>query len=247
MKYLLVAIINLIYGILLLFTISSDTPGLFLVLAIGSILVILGIAGLILWIKMITSPLPSEEKDQTIKNWFNLVKSFDIVLIIGLLFRVFIFQPYMVEGSSMENNFHDREVLLVDKISFKLREPRRGNVIIFKAPQNPNEDYIKRIIGLPGEEVSINDNEVLINNKVLKESYLSSNMFTYSPNQSTYQTTLKNNEYFVMGDNRTNSSDSREWGPVPKGNIIGKAWLKVYPFIYWGLVKNPNPVLSNSL
>lgn len=244
MIYLLIALINIIYGLLLFRSITLATPGYLIIIAVGAILIILGIIGIIYWIKMITNPNADDlDKEQPIKNWLRLAISFDIVLVIGTLFRILVLQPYMVEGDSMENNFHNEETLLVDKISYKFHNPQRSDVIIFVAPQNPKDDYIKRIIGLPGDTFSIKNSKVYINDELLQEPYLADNIVTNFSKSGISQIKLQDGEYFVLGDNRTNSSDSREWGVVPKNNIIGKAWLVVYPFDNIGLVRYPSSTL----
>ncbi|OGD56407.1 signal peptidase I [Candidatus Berkelbacteria bacterium RBG_13_40_8] len=245
-KYLLVSIINAIYGVLLLLTLSSDTPGYFIVLTIGLVLTILGLAGFILWIRMVVLSAKDEVPDDTaIKNWFGLVKSFDIVLIIGLFFRALIIQPFVVDGVSMEPNFHNKEALLVDKITYRFREPQKGEVIIFQAPEKPREDYIKRIIATPGETVIVTRGKVFINGYLLEEPYLSNGAQTQT-SESVFRKTLKPNEYFVMGDNRSNSSDSREWGAVPKVNIVGRAVIAIYPFNQRGIIKVEPPIIDTN-
>ncbi len=247
MKYLLVSIINAIYGILLLLTLSADTPGYFIVLIIGSVLTILGLVGFILWMRMVILSAKDEQVDDTaIKNWFGLVKSFDIVLVVGLIFRALVIQPFVVDGVSMEPNFHDKEALLVDKITYKFREPQKGEVTIFQAPQKPSEDYIKRIVATPGETVIITNGKVFINGYLLEEPYLSNGTQTQT-SENIFRKTLKPNEYFVMGDNRSNSSDSREWGVVPKVNIIGRALIAIYPFNQKGIIKTNPPILQKNL
>lgn len=247
MKYLLIAIINAIYGILLLLTLSSDTPGFYVVLTIGTILTLIGLIGCILWlIIFIKSNKGEVPDDTTIKSWFGLVKSFDIVLIIGLLFRALIVQPFIVDGASMETNFHDKEVMLVDKISYRFDYLKRGDIIIFQAPKNPQFDYIKRIVAMPGEKVAIVSGKVYINDHLLDEPYLTPGTQTLARTDPPLSDTLGPNEYFVMGDNRNNSSDSREWGSVPSINIIGKAWLIIYPFNQKWVIKNPAPIINYS-
>jgi len=238
MKYLLVALINTIYGILLLTTLKPDTPGFILILFVALILTIMGLVGLAMWLWQVIST--QKEAGSAIKSWFQIIKGIDILLVLGLLFRSFILQPFVVEGNSMETNFHNQEFLLVDRISYKFRSPQRGEVIVFRYPKNPNEDYIKRIVGLPGETVNIENGKIYINDNLLNEGYLplGSQTFTSTENGS-LKTTLGPKEYFVLGDNRQNSSDSREWGILPQKNIIGRAWLIVFPFQDLGKVKNP--------
>jgi signal peptidase I len=247
MKYLLIGIINIIYGVLLLLTLSNDTPGFFIVLTIGLVLTLLGLSGCVLWIVSIVKNNKSDTKnEEALKSWFSLAKSFDIVLVIGLLFRALIIQPFIVDGVSMENSFHDKEALLVDKISYRFNEPNRGDVVVFQAPKSPQYDYIKRVIGLPGETVTITSGKVYINDKLLNETYLKPGTKTYIGSGTTLHVTLGTNDYFVMGDNRENSSDSREWGPVALKKIIGRAWIIVYPLSDKGIVTNPNPTLESN-
>lgn len=154
-----------------------------------------------------------------------------IALAMFVVMYLFLFQPHQVRGNSMYPNLHDNDYLLTDKITYQLREPKRGDTIIFRAPKNEEYDYIKRIVGLPGDTVRVNDGKIYVNDELLTEDYLSSDSFTYGgrfwkENQSI---PVPEDQYFVLGDNRSHSSDSREWGPVPRKNIIGKAWLRYWP------------------
>lgn len=245
MLYLIVALINAVYGIMLLISITRDTPGLLLILFIGLVLTILGLVGLGLWLWEMVANLKGGPKraELALKNWWQIAKGIDALLILGLLFRFFVLQPFVVEGNSMEPNYHDKEYLLVNQLTYRLRTPERGETIIFRYPKDPQEDFIKRIIGLPGEKVEINNGQLFINGNLLSEKYI--NLAEGSQSASlgeNLQIVLGNNEYFVMGDNRNHSSDSRDWGPLARNFIIGRAWLDVYPFHYWGLVKNPAEV-----
>lgn len=238
MIYLLIAFINIIYGFLLFNSLTSDTPGYLIIIIVGSVLTILGLVGIYLWLKTITHR-DEEKTDQkeSLNGWLKLAITFDVILVVGTIFRIMVLQPYMVEGDSMKNSFYNNETLLVDKLTYKFKEPQRGDVIIFDAPKNPKDDYIKRIIGLPGDTVIINDSKVYVNNNLIDETYLVNDTITNTPNNNSYfKVTLGSDEYFVMGDNRSNSSDSREWGTVPKSNIIGRAWLIVYPTDKIGVV-----------
>jgi signal peptidase I len=135
-----------------------------------------------------------------------------------------------VQGDSMLPNFKNGELILTDKISYRLRPPQRGEVIVFKAPYDKSKDFIKRIIGLPGEKIKIEKGEVFINDKKLTELYLKNAIKaqggSYLKEGEEY--IVSQESYIVLGDNRTHSSDSREFGPVPKKDIIGKAF-----FVYW--------------
>lgn len=172
---------------------------------------------------------------------WDLLKTGIVVFVIAFSIRYFLIQPFVVEGSSMMPNFVDTEYLLAEKLTFSLEQPLRGDVAIFKYPKNPSVNFIKRIIGLPGETVTIENSTVkIINNDhpdgfVLNEkSYLPAGAQTLT-GEKVFSATLQDNEYFVMGDNREHSSDSREWGILPKGNIIGRAWLIVKPLERFGI------------
>ena len=159
-----------------------------------------------------------------------LVETLLLTLVIFLLIR-FAMQNFRVEGYSMEPNFHDGQFLLVNKIEYSFRAPQRGDVIVFRYPNQPSRDFIKRIIGLPGDKVEIQSTQLIINNEPLRESYpLNHGSYNYGP------TTLGPEEYFVLGDNRNNSSDSHSWGTLPTKNIIGKAWLSYWPVQWMGVV-----------
>ena len=176
---------------------------------------------------------------------WDLFKTFIIVFIIAFVIRYFIIQPFVVEGGSMMPNFVDREYLLVEKLSYMLGQPKRGDVVVFKYPANPSTNFIKRIIGLPGEKVEISNNTVKIFNNQYPDGviideykYLSRDIKTLPPENEILSTTLDQNSYFVMGDNREHSSDSREWGILPKENIIGRTWLTIKPLNRFGLHKH---------
>lgn len=150
-----------------------------------------------------------------------------ISLLIVIPIRYFIAQPFIVSGESMFPTFHNGEYLIIDELSYFMRSPDRGEVIVFHYPLQHNRYLIKRIIGLPNETVKINNGIVTIKNnveeKVLSEPYINEKFYT----DGTY--TLKENEYFVMGDNRNRSSDSRTWGILLKEDIVGRAYLRLIP------------------
>lgn len=146
------------------------------------------------------------------------------------LFRMFIAQPFIVRGDSMVPTFHDKEYLIVEEVSYHTGDVHRGDVVVFKYPLDPKQYFIKRIVGLPGETISITNGQVTVRNSEnpsgfqLDESYLSDWEDSRSP------LTLENDEYFVMGDNRNNSSDSRRWGPVNEKLLVGRAFIRLWPF-----------------
>lgn len=161
------------------------------------------------------------------------IRIFIISLIVIFVVRSFIIQPFFVKGASMQPNFSDGDYLIVDEIGYRVGDPKRGDVIVFRYPNDPSEYFIKRVIGLPGESLEIRDNHIVVSNEehpggfVLDES-------TYLPEANTttgtYAVELKDNEYYVLGDNRTASSDSRRWGALEENYIIGKAWVRAWPF-----------------
>lgn len=163
-----------------------------------------------------------------------------ISLAIIIPVRYFLIQPFFVRGASMEPNFYDGEYLIVDEFSYRLGEPGRGDVIIFKYPKDPSQYYIKRIIGLPSETVEIKDGQVIIYN-LQNPQGLALDERTYEPQKTLadLSITLKEDEYFVLGDNRSASSDSRRWGPLPENHIIGRAWIRAWPFDKMDILKTP--------
>ena len=162
------------------------------------------------------------------------VKLFLLALAIVLPIRLMLFQPFVVSGASMDPNFHDADYLIIDELSYKLREPGRQEVIVFKYPKDTRHKYIKRIIGLPGEKVDIVAGEVFIttDNETFKleEGYLSEKVKNEWERNADFSIQLNEEEYFVMGDNRNYSSDSRIWGSVPRKNIVGKVFIKLSAF-----------------
>ena len=178
---------------------------------------------------------------------FDLLKTGVIVFVIAFCLRYFAIQPFVVDGESMMPNYVNNEYILAEKVSYLTGEPKRGDVTVFRYPGNPNISYIKRIVGLPGETIAIAENTVKIINSenpigfTLNESYLPAGDITLiSDGNGTMKKTMGNGEYFVMGDNRQHSSDSREWGALPRTNIIGRSWLTVLPFDKFGIHKHFN-------
>lgn len=163
---------------------------------------------------------------------FDLIKILVVALIIIIPFRMFIAEPFVVSGSSMLPNFHDRDYLIIDRLSYHTASPQRGDVIVLKYPKDTSQFFIKRIIGLPGETVSFNQGHVIVTNDqhpdgwVLDEPYLPIQTETFGSPAPVH---LGSGEYFVLGDNRTASSDSRVWGILPADDIVGRVWLRVFP------------------
>jgi signal peptidase I len=167
----------------------------------------------------------------------------ETIVLTVLMFLVirFAVQNFNIEGHSMEPNLHDQELILVDKWTYLFRTPARGDVVVFIAPPQPSQDYIKRVIGIPGDVITIQNTKVIVDGVTLNETYVDprnqGNTFEDKPITNMV---VPPNDYFVLGDNRANSSDSRVWGFVPKQNIIGRAAL-----VYWPLQQDNDGFLPN--
>ncbi len=174
-------------------------------------------------------------------SW-EIFKIFVISLAIILPIRYFLIQPFFVKGASMEPNFDDGQYLIIDELSYRLRESSRGEVVVFRYPANPKEFFIKRIIGLPGETIELSDSSITIKNKENPDGFiLDESSYLQRPgNYDDYKITLKNDEFFVMGDNRPASFDSRRFGPVQKKYLIGRTWLRAWPFSQAGVMRAPS-------
>ena len=152
-----------------------------------------------------------------------------LIVVVVVPIRLFVISPFVVDGESMHPTFENLDYLIVDEIVYRFSAPARGDVVVFRYPDNPSIYYIKRIVGLPGETVSINRGIVTVTtvdgqSLTLPEPYIVNEDATYTKSVS-----LGSDEYFVMGDNRPNSSDSRVWGPLPKRDIIGRVDLRLLP------------------
>ncbi len=166
---------------------------------------------------------------------WEIVEVFLIAVIAVAAIKYFLIQPFIVNGASMEPTFYDGDYLLVDEITYKFKDPARGDVIVFHSPQDYSVYFIKRIIGLPGEQITVDKDKVTIVNSahpngfVLTEPYIHT-IGGISNDQIPFQTVkLKANQYFVMGDNRLNSLDSRYWGPLEKNRIVGIVKMRLWP------------------
>jgi signal peptidase I len=160
-----------------------------------------------------------------------IIKVVLISLAIIIPVRYFLIQPFYVKGASMEPNFYDHEYLIINEISYRFNSPERGDIVVFEYPRDPSQYFIKRVIGLPGETVEIKDGVVTIFNKdnssgvILEEKYLDPETKTYGDRT----VALGSNEYFIMGDNRLASFDSRSFGPIDRKYIVGKVWVRGWP------------------
>ncbi len=135
---------------------------------------------------------------------------------------------FRIDGSSMEPNLHNGQYIIINKLIYQLKEPGRGDIIVFQYPNDPSRDFIKRVIGVPGDKVKIELGKVLINGQAIDEPYVAQ-LGTYSGSWN-----LARDEFFVLGDNRNNSSDSHNWGILPRENLIGRAWVIYWPLQDWG-------------
>ena len=176
---------------------------------------------------------PNESKPQTkkfnMRSVWKLVRFAVIAIIIVIPIRVFIAQPFIVSGSSMVPTFENGQYLIIDEISYRLENPARDDVVIFRYPNDPSKFFIKRIIGLPNEVVNIKGNTITITNNEHKDGFVLDQPYIKNPGNNDLHFELKNSEYFVMGDNRPSSSDSRYWGAVPRNLLIGKVFLRLLP------------------
>lgn len=181
---------------------------------------------------IINVPEVTTEKRHSLKReiW-ETIRFIFVALVIVIPIRLFIAQPFIVSGASMDPTFENGQYLIVDEVSYRLNEPERGDVVIFKYPKNPKQYFIKRVIGLPEETVTINaDGKVSIISTSDKEARTLKEPYVVFNRGDSVERTLGTDEYFMMGDNRTGSFDSRMWGPVKRDLIIGRALVRLFPF-----------------
>lgn len=173
----------------------------------------------------IHTPLEPKKKN----SFFELIKFAVIAALIVVPIRTFVAQPFIVSGSSMVPTFHDQEYLIVDELSYHLRDPHRGEVVVFKYPNDTTKYFIKRVVGLPGEKIKIKGNVVTIINAENPDGLVLDQSYIENKSSDTFEMTLKDSQYFVMGDNRIASSDSRAWGPLGRDYMVGRALIRVLP------------------
>lgn len=172
---------------------------------------------------------------------FEVIQIVVISVVIIIPVREFLIKPFIVRGASMEPNFYDREYLIIDELSYRLDDPERGDIIVFRYPRDPEQYFIKRVIGLPGETIEISNGDVTIYNdenpigEVLAEEYIGS-----EKTLGKKRVELNPNEYFVMGDNRGYSLDSRSFGPITDFYIVGRVWVRGFPFNRIGGFNSPS-------
>lgn len=176
-----------------------------------------------------------EESAKKENSVWEFIKVVIVSVAIVLPVRAYVAQPFIVSGASMEPNFYDGEYLIIDELTYAFRAPARGETIVFRYPLDPSEFFIKRIVGLPGETIEIKSGNVLINEGTLPEPYLPRGAEKETlPN---LKIKLDENEYFVLGDNRPRSSDSRFWGALPREKIMGRALVRLWPVAHAGVIK----------
>ncbi len=166
---------------------------------------------------------------ETNSSFWDFVKYAVVAAAIIIPFRIFIAQPYIVEGASSYPTFKDGDYLIVDQLSKRFEEPQRQEFFIIRYPKDPSKFFIKRLIGLPHDAVVIKNGEVWIYNDENKEGFKLEEPYVVYPKKENLSIELGENEYFVMGDNRAGSSDSRVWGTLPRENIIGRPILRLFP------------------
>ena len=175
----------------------------------------------------IPKPIKKFTKEHPLQE---LLKFAAIAILIVIPIRIFIAQPFIVNGNSMVPTFQDGNYLIVDEISYRFEEPERGDVIIFRYPNDPSKFFIKRVIGLPSETIRIDGSKVFIKNEKTPDGEELYEPYVVYPSENHMEVKLTDDQYFVMGDNRSQSSDSRTWGPMPKKFLVGQAFIRLLPF-----------------
>ena len=195
-----------------------------------------------------SAELAGEAESRPSANWDmvkgvlrEVLETVVFTLIVFLLIQTFV-RNFRVVGTSMEPNLHDGQYLVIDKISYKLGDPQRGDVVVFEPPMRPDEDYVKRIVGLSGEMVEIQRGQVVIDGAPLKEPYV-----VRPGSYSMAARRVGEGELFVLGDNRNSSSDSHTWGMLPEGKLVGRAWLSYWPPTQWGVISRDEPTENVTL
>lgn len=187
----------------------------------------------------VVNSIPDMYGDPIQKGFSNKLKDYlvefiETIVVVGAIFAaiyLFIAQFHKVSGNSMVPTYHHGDYLITEKVSYRFREPERGEVVVLKNPRNEAEDFIKRIIAIPGDTLQISGGSIYLNGQLLKEPYLPPDILTPDGAFITegQVVTVDTNQYYVIGDNRGHSSDSREWGPVTKKEIRGRAFFRYFP------------------
>lgn len=181
---------------------------------------------------------PAQPKVGLTSHIVEFIQTLVIFAAIASAIYLFIAQPHKVSGSSMYPNFHDGDYIITDKVTYKVSEPKRGDVVVFKNPKDETQDFIKRIMGVPGDTINVKNGHVYLNGKLLEEPFLKPEVIT-NPGfflQEGESVTVPEGRLVVMGDNRSNSSDSREWGYITKEEIIGRVVIRYWPADTVGLM-----------
>ena len=180
--------------------------------------------------KSYTKEILAAEQKKKKPWWRELIE--DVILAVLLYFAIdFCIGRFRVENVSMETTFTEGELVMVNKLNYKFSEPRRGDVVIFHAPTEPGKDYIKRLIGLPGDHIEIKDSQLYINGEAVEEPWL------HEAIEYEGEWDVPEGQYFVLGDNRNHSSDSHVWGCVPRENLIGNAFFRYWPLSHISVIK----------
>ena len=186
--------------------------------------------------EQLAPPRIAEEREISLARTFGgrsfVREVFETLLLAAILFLILntTTARFQVRGSSMEPSLYNGQYLVISRLTYWIHPPQRGDIIVFHPPNNPTDDYIKRVVGLPGERLVIGHGEIKVNGVPLEEPYID------DPPTYSGEWELEESEYFVLGDNRSNSSDSHSWGELQQEDIIGKAWLCYWPPEQWGLV-----------
>lgn len=196
----------------------------------------------------ISADTPAIEIKPKEKGFFREMLEFGIVaLLIVVPFRIFIAQPYIVNGASMDPTFETGDYLIVDQLTYRFTTPERGSVFIFKYPKDRSLYFIKRVIGLPLETIEIHNGDITIKNSAHPEGFTLDEPYVQFAKIENSTITLKDGEYFAVGDNRLGSADSRMWGPVPKSDIIGRPILQLFPLKKLGVFPGDETSLLNTV
>jgi signal peptidase I len=175
------------------------------------------------------SPFVPEPETSRASSFWETIKFIFLAIIIVIPIRLFIAQPFVVHGESMDPTLAQGQYLIVDELSYHISHPKRGDVVILRYPQNPKLFFVKRVIGLPGETINIEGRDVTIYNDEHPEGFMLDEPYVEFPSNNNLEKKIADDEYFVMGDNRARSSDSRIWGTVPEKLMVGRALIRLFP------------------
>jgi len=178
--------------------------------------------------------------------FLDFLETIVVSLAIFAVVYIFLFQPHQVDGKSMEPNFHNAEYILTDKVSYRLHEPKRGDVVVFHSPQDQRVDFIKRIIGVPGDNIMLKAGYLYLNGTKLNEAYINDpgKVLPGKFMREGQDIDVPPGQFLVMGDNRLHSSDSREWGLIDLNNIVGRAFFRYWPVPVFGTIPTAEAELS---